>query len=73
MLMERLGCSHLITEIQSGRSMPDAYGNTYNRMEAIKERVKMMNEWANYLDDIKAGKVDNILFVDFNKAKAINE
>ena len=53
--------------------MPDAYGNTYNRMEAIKERVKMMNEWANYLDDIKAGKVDNILFVDFNKAKAINE
>ena len=73
MLMERLGYSHLITEIQSGRSMPDAYGNTYNRMEAIKERVKMMNEWANYLDDIKAGKVDNILFVDFNKAKAINE
>ena len=73
MLMERLGYSHLITEIQSGRSMPDAYGNTYNRMEAIKERVKMMTEWANYLDDIKAGKVDNILFVDFNKAKAINE
>ena len=73
MLMERLGYSHLITEIQSGRSMPDAYGNTYNRMEAIKERVKMMNEWANYLDDIKAGNVDNILFVDFNKAKAINE
>ena len=75
MLMERLGYSHLITEIQSGRSMPDAYGNTYNRMEAIKERVKMMNEWANYLDDIKAGKVDNILFVDFNNAKqqAVNE
>lgn len=75
MLMERLGYSHLLTEIQSGRRMPDAYGNTYNRMEGMKERVKMMNDWANYLDDLRAGKVDNVLYVDFTKAtqKAINE
>lgn len=75
MLMERLGYSHLLTEIQSGRRMPDVYGNTYNRMEALKERTKMMTDWANYLDDLKAGKVDNVLYVDFTKTKqqAVNE
>jgi integrase len=75
MLMERLGYSHLLTEIQSGHKMPDTYGNTYNRMEAIKERVKMMNDWANYLDDLKAGKIDNMIYFDNAKAniQAVNE
>jgi hypothetical protein len=44
-------------------------------MDMISQRTQMMNEWANYLDQLKAGKVDNILFVDFNNAKqqAVNE
>lgn len=73
MLMERLGYSHLLTEIQSGRRMPDAYGNTYNRMEALKERTTMMLEWANYLDDLKAGKIDNVIYLDTAKQKQIND
>ena len=74
LLMERLGYNHLITEIQSGRSMPDVYGNTYNRMEAINERIKMMNEWANYLDDLKADKIDNVIYLDSAKARLqVNE
>lgn len=53
LLMEQLGYDHLITELQSGRRMPDAYGNTYNRMQAIKARTAMMTRWADYLDEIK--------------------
>ncbi|MBD3728042.1 MAG: hypothetical protein IE936_13385 [Moraxella osloensis] len=55
--------------------MPDVYGNTYNRMEAINERIKMMNDWANYLDQLKAGKIDNVIYLDNAKAKrqAVNE
>lgn len=70
MLMEQLGYGELITELQLGHRMLNQYGRAYNRMEGIKERTQMMIDWANYLDDLKAGKVDNILFVDFNKAKA---
>ena len=70
MLMEQLGYGELITELQLGHRMLNQYGQAYNRMEGIKERTQMMIDWANYLDDLKAGKVDNILFVDFNKAKA---
>jgi hypothetical protein len=35
----------------------------------------MMAAWANYLDDLKAGKVDNIIYLDKAKAnqQAVNE
>ena len=75
MLMERLGYDELITELQLGHSMVNSYGRAYSRMDMISQRTQMLNDWANYLDQLKAGKVDNILFVDFNNAKqqAVNE
>lgn len=75
MLMERLGYDELITELQLGHRMVNSYGRAYSRMDMINQRTQMMNDWANYLDQLKAGKVDNILFVDFNNAKqqAVNE
>ena len=35
--------------------VPDVLGTAYNRTKFIKERRKMMQEWADYLDRFKAG------------------
>lgn len=69
MLMERLGYDELLTEIQLGHQMLNKYGRAYNRMQAMTERTQMMTDWANYLDDIKAGKFDNVIHADFKPAK----
>lgn len=73
MLMERLGYSHLLTELQSGRSIPDQYGSTYNRMEGLEERTQMMTDWANYLDNLKAGKFDNVIYTSFKQQQNIKQ
>lgn len=67
MLMERLGYDELLTEIQLGHQMLNKYGKAYNRMQAVPERTRMMTEWANYLDDIKAGKFDNVIHASFKQ------
>lgn len=71
MLMERLGYDELLTEIQLGHQMLNKYGKAYNRMQAVPERTRMMNDWANYLDNIKAGKIDNVTHVDFKNAEKL--
>ena len=68
MLMERLGYDELITELALGHRMLNAYGTAYNRMTGLEQRADMMTAWANYLDDIKAGKFDNVIRADFKKA-----
>ena len=70
-LMERLGYDELLTEIQLGHQMLNKYGKAYNRMQAVPERTRMMNDWANYLDDIKAGKIDNVTHVDFKNTEKL--
>jgi len=67
MLMERLGYDELLTEIQLGHQMLNKYGKAYNRMQAVPERTRMMTEWANYLDNIKAGKIDNVIHTSFRQ------
>lgn len=67
MLMERLGYDELLTEIQLGHQMLNKYGKAYNRMQAIPERTRMMTDWANYLDNIKAGKIDNVIHTSFRQ------
>tara|TARA_R110002126_G_scaffold291682_1_gene455201 strand:+ start:386 stop:1720 length:1335 start_codon:yes stop_codon:yes gene_type:complete len=67
MLMERLGYDELLTEIQLGHQMLNKYGKAYNRMQAVPERTRMMTDWANYLDDIKAGKIDNVIHTSFKQ------
>lgn len=69
MLMEHLGYDELITELALGHTMLNKYGKAYNRMQAIPERTRMMTEWANYLDAIKAGKFDNVIHADFKDKK----
>jgi integrase len=66
-LMERLGYDELMTEIQLGHQMLNKYGKAYNRMQAVPERTRMMTDWANYLDNIKAGKIDNVIHTSFKQ------
>lgn len=73
MLMERLGYDELITELQLGHRMLNSYGRAYSRMDMLTQRKAMMTDWANYLDDLRAGKIDNV--IHFTKAqigKAVN-
>jgi len=42
-------------EAQLAHTVKDANGTSYNRTQFIKQRMEIMQDWANYLDTIKAG------------------
>ena len=42
-------------EAQLAHAVPDRLGRAYNRTQHILERRKMMQGWADYLDELKAG------------------
>jgi len=44
-----------LMEHQLGHVVKDANGEAYNRTKFLPERHKMMQQWANYLDGLKAG------------------
>ena len=75
MLEERLNYDYRLIEMQLGHNVRDANGRAYNRVKWLNKRHDMMAAWANYLDDLKAGKVDNIIYLDKAKAnqQAVNE
>jgi len=63
-LHERLKIDPHIIEHQLAHKVPDALGTAYNRTKFIEQRKVMMQQWADYLDELKAGaKV-----VEFKKA-----
>jgi len=53
LLHQELGFAPDVIEHQLAH--PDALGTAYNRTKFIKERRKMMQEWADYLDKLKSG------------------
>lgn len=69
MLEERLDFDYRLIEMQLGHNVRDVNGRAYNRVKWLDKRQKMMIAWANYLDDLKAGMVDNVIY--FEKAKHI--
>lgn len=54
-LHERLGIDPHIIEHQLAHKVPDALGAAYNRTKFIEQRKEMMQKWADYLDELKAG------------------
>jgi integrase len=54
-LHERLNIDPYIIEHQLAHKVPDALGAAYNRTKFIEQRTAMMQAWANYLDELKAG------------------
>ncbi|CAM3946363.1 tyrosine-type recombinase/integrase [Psychrobacter arenosus] len=67
MLSERLGYDEVLTELQLGHKMLNKYGNAYNRMEALDSRIAMMTDWANYLDKLRDGEFNNVIYPQFRQ------
>lgn len=54
-LHQELGIAPEVIEHQLAHRVPDALGNAYNRTKFIEQRRAMMQQWADYLDKLKAG------------------
>ena len=54
MLVERLNVNESIVEAQLAHAVKDSLGRAYNRTEFLEQRVAMMQQWADYLDAIRA-------------------
>lgn len=54
-LHERLGADPHVIEHQLAHAVPDNLGGAYNRTKFIEQRKIMMQQWADYLDELKAG------------------
>lgn len=55
LLAERLKMRPEIIEHQLAHRVPDALGTAYNRTKFLDDRKSMMQAWADYLDELKAG------------------
>jgi integrase len=54
-LAEELHIRPEVIEHQLAHKVPDALGTAYNRTKFLKERKQMKQEWADYLEQLKAG------------------
>lgn len=54
-LLNEQGYRHDVIERQLAHAEKNAVRAAYNRAEYLPERKKMMQEWADYLDKLKAG------------------
>ena len=57
LLDEELGFRPDLIEHQLAHSVRDANGRAYNRTKHLSQRRDMMQKWADYLEEIKVGKV----------------
>jgi integrase len=58
MLDERLEFAPDVIEVQLAHKIPGPLGDTYNRSLHLSKRKKMMQAWADYLDEIKKPGAD---------------
>ena len=64
---------HEAIELQLAHDSESKTSKAYNGAKHLPYRVKMMNEWAKFIDDVKAGKMDNVIhFGSNNIKKAMN-
>lgn len=54
-LHERLNMAPEVIEHQLAHAVPDNLKGAYNRTKFIEQRKDMMQKWADYLDELKAG------------------
>lgn len=52
-MIEQLGISEQLIEMQLGHAVKDANGRAYNRTTLQKQRSDMIQAWADYLDGLK--------------------
>ena len=53
MIVEQLNFSEQLVEMQLGHRVRDMHGRAYNRTTLLPERTKMLQKWADYLDELK--------------------
>lgn len=58
-LHEELHIKPEVIEHQLAHKVPDALGTAYNRTKFLKERASMMQDWADFLEQIKIRKNKN--------------
>ncbi|WAS04906.1 integrase arm-type DNA-binding domain-containing protein [Gloeomargaritales cyanobacterium VI4D9] len=58
LLDEHLGFRVELIEHQLGHNVKDPLGRAYNRTQFLRERHKMMRDWADYLDRLRSVRVD---------------
>lgn len=51
-LMEHLGYSHDITELQLDHTIARSHGGAYDRTQRLEKRIEMMQEWANFIEPL---------------------
>lgn len=56
MLHERLGFAADVIEAQLAHRVPDALGRAYNRTRFLDQRRQMMQQWADFLDGLRASR-----------------
>ena len=56
LLHEKLGFAPEVIEHQLAHKVPDSLGRAYNRTKFLDERKRMMQVWADYLDELRASK-----------------
>lgn len=55
LIAEELGVDPLVIEAQLAHAVKDANGRAYNRTQYLKKRTMMMQQWADYLDNLAQG------------------
>jgi hypothetical protein len=55
--VEQLHIRTEFIELELGHQVIDPNGRAYDRVAFLRERRLMMQRWADYLDDLKSGKV----------------
>ena len=58
---------HEAIEAQLAHEKENKISKAYNGAQHLPYRTKMMNEWANFIDDAYAGKIDNLIRADFKQ------
>ena len=56
-IKERLGYRHEVVDRQLSHASGDAYGEAYDRALFLDERKVMMQQYADYIDEIASSKV----------------
>ena len=56
-IKERLGYRHEVVDRQLAHAQKDKIASAYDRAQFLAERKVMMQDWANYLDDVASGKI----------------
>ncbi len=63
MIQEQLKYPKYLPDMQSGHKLKDNNGEAYSRVKFLDERKEMMQKWADYLDELRAG--ENVIHVSF--------